>query len=163
MKKTIATVVVLAAVAWWIFHDKETPNADQARVADSDVSVVDQIWISQVPVGEKEKVDVLAMLSEQRVGLFANTSAFEGDFALFMFGQRGDKVDLVMLQNDKKHRLTYKITSKGCGDEFEFCLKVKGAPRGAKTYGSRSEWRIEGEQSVREVKALVQSKVFQRE
>ena len=36
----------------------------------------------------------------------------------------------------------FKVTDKGC-DPFDMCMKVKGAPRGAKKYFSMDDWIIE--------------------
>ncbi len=121
------------------------------------VGLVDQVWIDRMPVREKDKVNVLAMLSDAEFGVFNESSAYEGRFSLFQFKERKGKLALTMLQTDSKHKLTYAISTKGCGAVFEYCLKVTGAPLGPQIYGTMREWTIDASQVTPETLATAAS------
>jgi len=155
-KRAIVAVCAIAAGAWWYCGSDES-----AESADSGPTLVDQVWIDQVPITEKDKVSVFAMLSEARIGIYNQSSAYEGEFSLFEFKQRKGKLLLTMLQTDKTHKLSYKISNKGCGPMFDYCLEVKGAPRGPVTYGTMRDWVIDSsEGDAQSLNNQVRTKVF---
>ena len=94
-------------------------------------------------MSEKDKVSVFAMLSDAKIGIYNESSAYEGEFSLFEFKHREGKLLVTMLQTEKSHKLSYKISNKGCGPMFDYCLTVKGAPRGPVTYGTMRDWVID--------------------
>ena len=48
-----------------------------------------------------------------------------------------------MLQSDKSHKSRASITKGSPCAPFDYCMRLKGAPRGSKTYVSMEEWVIE--------------------
>jgi len=144
-KKTWAVVVALGLVVAWFGLRK-----DDASVAATDTpdELVNRIWIDALPTSAKQKVDVFVMVDEPHLGQFLRTSAYEGEYAVFEWHDRDSgRVEMVMLQTDKKHHVGFKVSSQGC-DPFDYCMKVKGAPRGAKKYFSMKDWIVEPGRSL---------------
>lgn len=156
-KTVIVASLALAAGAWWVLGG----DSEEASSSDGAVSVLDQVWIDQVPLKERDKVNVFAMLSDAKIGLYNQSSAYEGEFSLFEFKHKQGKIAVTMLQNGESHKLSYKITKKGCGPAFDYCLKVKGAPRGPATYGTMKDWVIDGKQlDAKSLDSQVRDTVF---
>ena len=143
MSKKVWTGVVAfgLVVAWYALRGGSHDGAVGA--AKLPPELVNRVWIDALPTSAKQKVDVFLMIEEPRLGQFVRTSAYEGDYAVFEWRARDGKgVELVMLQTDKTHRVGFQVSTGEC-DPFDYCLKVKGAPRGAKRYYSMQDWVIE--------------------
>jgi hypothetical protein len=139
-KAGVLLALVGVAVAWHVFGSSES---SEREVKDAPDVLVNRIWINELPTNPKQMVDVFLMIDHPKFGQFLRTSAYEGEYALFEWRDKKAKsVDIVMPQTDKKHRLKFAIASEGC-EPFDYCMKVKGAPRGAKKYYSMQDWIIE--------------------
>lgn len=130
--------LLVAALAWafWPSSSLEVePNKGLDKV------LVNRVWIDSIPTKERDKVDVFLMIDEGNFGVFSKSSAYEGDWSAFAWSmQKG--LRLHMLQSDKTHKVRAEITSGARCAPFDYCLNIKGAPRGAKRYGSMEDWII---------------------
>jgi len=142
-KKAWALGVVLVAGVGFYLTRSDAPTPE--RTPDE---LVNRIWIDALPTNPKQKVHVFLMVDEPQLGQFLHTSAFEGDFSLFEWHDRDNgRIDMTLLQSEKKHRVSAAVSSKGC-EPFDFCLELKGAPRGAKKYYSMQDWVVEPGRSL---------------
>lgn len=135
-KVVIGVCAIALLGGWWLFSDSES----EANATDSGVTVTERIWISKIPQTERDKFDILILTEEQgNFGAFLKTSQFEGEYSYFQWTQKGaNKFKILLLQEDKHYELSAKTSSKCSG--FDYCLEVKGAPRGAKKYVSQKDW-----------------------
>ena len=156
--KYLLIFLLIALVAWWYWCDEDKHQSLETQVAELE-PLVDRIWIDHMPTSERDKIDVFVMLGEPSMGGFSTSSAFEGDWAAFEWGLDGG-LHLRMLQTDKKHKIKASIV-KGAGCEpFDYCLRLKGAPRGSKKYGSMEDWVVNGNETP-DPRALVQELLLQ--
>jgi hypothetical protein len=130
-----ASGLLAAAAAGWLGSGHE--------VADSKV-LVNRIWIDKLPSRDTDHFELLVIVTEEPVGLFRRSSSFEGSYALFRYELRdGNKLQLLFPQDKSKHEVKY--DARACDvKDFDYCLDLTGAPRGAKKYLSRKEWELEG-------------------
>ena len=138
--KYILVLVLIVFVAWWYWSNDKESESQITQIEELE-PLVDRLWIDHIPTTEREKVDFFLMLQEPTIGVFSKSSAYEGDWASFEWGLDGG-LHLVMLQNDKKHKLKASILKGAACAPFDYCLKLKGAPRGSKRYGSMEDWVI---------------------
>lgn len=141
-KKSIVLVVIVACALAWFFLRS---NDSDRNAMDVPADLVNRVWVDRVPEKAEQKVDVLVMLGEPKLGQFLRTSVFEGDFAVFEWSEQGGRLQIVLLQSKAKHKMTASVSRKDCGG-FDYCMKVKGAPRGAARYVSMEDWVVEPQQ-----------------
>lgn len=133
--KLLVLVLVVAGAAWMLW-----PTSQAQR---SHSRLINRVWIERLPNAPTEKFDIFLMLGDENMGAFQHTSLYEGDYSLFSWDTlASNHVDLVMLQTGRRHRMSFDISSKDCGG-FDYCMKVKGAPRGTRHYYSMEDWVIE--------------------
>jgi hypothetical protein len=156
-RKALAIVVAAGVVAAW-FWFRGGSSEEQVEAAGVPDELINRVWIDRVPLKDKQKIDIFLMVEDPQIGQFLKTSAYEGEYALFEWNDDGGKLTITMLQNDKQHRVRAEVSTKGC-DPFDMCMKIKGAPRGAKTYYSMEDWVIEPHHGLGagEVQSFVQS------
>jgi hypothetical protein len=135
-KIALATSAVVAAAAAGLLGSRP-------EVADSKL-LVNRIWIDRLPARDTDHFELLVVVTEEPVGLFRRASSFEGSYALFRYELRdGGKLQLLFPQDKSKHEAKY--DARACDvKDFDYCLDLTGAPRGAKKYLSRKEWELEG-------------------
>jgi hypothetical protein len=139
--KYLVLLVLVVCVAWWYFCNKDqSQSSTDTQIADME-PLIDRFWIDHMPKDERDKVDLFVMVSEPSVGGFSTSSAYEGDWSAFEWTiEKGLRIH--MLQSDKDHKIkAVIIKGDGC-KPFDYCLKLKGAPRGSKRYGSMEDWVI---------------------
>lgn len=153
--KILVVVIILVLVARWYWSDKNETQEDQARETMSGLQPLsDRIWIDHMPKSERDKVELFVMLDEPTVGAFSNCSAYEGDWASFEW-EYEEGLRIEMMQKGTKHKIKAQVLKgKSCAP-FDYCLRLKGAPRGSKRYGSMEDWEIGGS-------ALPDSRTFVR-
>lgn len=151
MNRSLALFGIAALALGAYFFTGGSDDEDQS-VSDHHITWNNRLWIDKLPSTQKEKIDLIVSVDDPRIGFFQHTSAFEGDFAMFGWSAKDNKITIEMLQTGKKHKLRMKVTDKDCG-RFDYCLEVKGAPRGAKRYYSMEEWVIDGS-SISDSKTL---------
>ena len=151
--------LVLPALAvgylWLGGDDADRDDADSA----ADVQWHNRVWIDEIPTSERQKINWFLGIDDPQIGLFQKTSVYEGDYTVFAWRAKKDGVvEIEMLQTEKTHKLKIKTGSKDCG-RFDYCMTVKGAPRGAKKYYSMRDWVIEDARGIgdmtRQAQALV--------
>jgi len=154
-KVTLVSTILLLATAWYCWPESE----DDASVSDGVMEqlLVNRIWIDQIPTKERDKVNVFVMVDEPQIGVFSNSSSFEGEWAMFEWDLT-EGFHLRMLQKDTSHKLKVMVMKdpKRCAP-FDYCLKMRGAPKGVKKYGSMEDWIIPNGVDPKE---FVQSKNF---
>lgn len=138
MKRALMISALAAVAGVYLFSSSGGDDGDVAHV-----SWKNRIWIDVMPQSAKQKINAFVAVDDPRVGLFQKTSAYEGDFSLFAWrGGDGGKVEIEILQTEKRHRLRVETSSRDCGN-FDHCMTVKGAPRGAKRYFSMDDWVVD--------------------
>jgi hypothetical protein len=155
MRKALWLVIpALVAGYVWLGDDDDDDRETANEVDDSaEVSWNNRVWIDEIPTSERHKINALVVADDPQIGLFQNTSFYEGDYSVFAWRAKADGVvKIEMLQSDKSHKLKIKTGTKDCG-RFDYCMTVKGAPRGAKKYYSMKDWVIEGAHSPSDISA----------
>ena len=105
--------------------------------------LVGRIWVDHLPTKDTEHFEMFVALTDDPIGIFQRRSMYEGSFALFKYELRGsDTVQLLFPQDKSKHDVRYKARTCDVKD-YDYCLDLDGAPRGAKSYLSRKEWEID--------------------
>ncbi len=164
-RNKVLWLVVPALVAGYLWmggDDDERDGADEADAA-ADVTWHNRVWIDEIPTSERQKINWFLGIDDPQIGLFQKTSVYEGDYTVFAWrGKKAGVVEIEMLQSEKTHKLKVKTSTKDCG-RFDYCMVVKGAPRGAKKYYSMKDWVIEDARSIAEMttaaRALVAAEI----
>jgi hypothetical protein len=148
-----AIALVFALVLIAKFWPGESTRTDTSLGGDFAI-LSNRIWIDHMPTNERDKVDVFLLFDDPTFGGFSRSSAYEGDWTSFEWSLHKGLV-LSMLQSQSKHKVHPKITGGASCLPFDYCLKLKGAPRGSKTYVSMKDWVVNGAQDfdVREALA----------
>lgn len=162
MRKILWLVVpaLVVGYVWMSGGDDKGDGVDQID-ASADVTWHNRVWIDEIPTSERQKINWFLGIDDPQIGLFQKTSVYEGDYTVFAWrGKKDGVIEIEMLQSEKSHKLKVKTGNKDCG-RFDYCMTVKGAPRGAKKYYSMKDWIIEGAQTPGEAatraRALVQA------
>src|SRR4051812_16892353 len=116
MKKLIVIAVLsLVAVVGWRSHD--SGSQPQGSI------MKDRIWVDHMPRGERDMIDVFAVLSRQPVGLFQKASAWKGAFELFRYEATGEEMRLVFPQSGDKEKAH--VVARTCKEHgMDFCLEI---------------------------------------
>ena len=110
----------------------------------------DRVWIDHMPRGERDTVNVFAVLTRQPVGVFQAASAWKGAYEAFRYEKQGNEIRAVFPQNGDREKIT--VSECPCDQRgFDYCLEVKGSARGVKKYYSREEWIIERTSDIQRV------------
>jgi len=141
MKKVlvIAVVAVIGVVGWRVHARHHAQDRDKNVL-------LDRLWLDHVPGHEREPFNVLALLSEQHVGVVQNMTAYRGSYELFRFTRDGWKYP----QTGDTDRPSIRV--RRCSENgMDFCLDITGNSRGVHHYYSRKDWVIDslaGEQAL---------------
>ena len=132
-------VALLAVVGlwWWRGGDAERDRDDRsARLA------FDRVWIDRVPSSEREAVNGLVLLRKQSLGVFNTASRWRGKYELFRHKARERGVlEVVYPQTGEREQVTVRAGRCDRGG-FDYCLELRGATRGVKSYVSKKEWVV---------------------
>ena len=148
MKKVSIGVVALLTGFWFFGGDSEESEDDVIDVLDNDNHrpLTDRVWISHIPKHERDKFHAMLMLEGPQMGVFSKNSSYEGDWSAFEW--RVDKrFTIKMLQDESEHTISAKVQKGPRCKGFDYCLVIKGTPRGPQFYGSMEDWVIEGHES----------------
>jgi hypothetical protein len=106
-------------------------------------TLVGRVWIDHLPKNDAEHFELFVLVSDEPLGLFQRQSRYEGVYSMFRYELRGnDKAQLLFPQDASKHEVQY--DARPCDvQDFDYCLDLSGAPRGAKKYFSRKEWVLD--------------------
>jgi hypothetical protein len=136
--KKLAWFVVGAALLGGYWYSAEPQSDDIA---------FNRIWLSHLPQHERDKFDLVAFIHDDKIGIFQDTSAFQGSYDVFGYSGGSGTVTLHMLQDNKKVKATYTATK--CNvKNFDYCLEIKGTPRGPVRYYSQEDWVIESKEEA---------------
>ncbi len=106
--------------------------------------LVGRIWVDRLPTKDTEHFEAFLAVEDPSMGVFQRTSSYEGSFEIFKYEPRGDG-KLQMLFPQSKTKVDVKYEAKTCSEQdFDYCLTMSGAPRGASKYVSKKGWEIEG-------------------
>ena len=155
-KVVLAGVLMAGSVMAW---KARTPHAVHAADSESQALVVDRIWIDHMPETQRDKVQVFVAFAQDRIGVFSQSSQWEGAHELFRFRQDGDALRVVFPQSDKKESIA--TAAKHCerDDGMTYCLDLGGSSHGVKHYYSQEGWDLRGVHSEAEVRTRIQSVV----
>jgi hypothetical protein len=137
MNKLLAVVGVaaLGVGAWRVKAHYDTTDGGGNKL------LVDRVWIDHLPRSEREMVNVFVLISEHRVGVFDQRSAWTGSFEAFKYSRGEGKLDAVFPQTGSKEQYSVKVRS--CDkDGMDYCLDIDGGKHGVKHYYSKKKWII---------------------
>jgi len=135
-------LLLVAAIAGVGFAGWRFLRSSKVDVLDDETHLaLDRVWIDHMPKNDRDTIQVFALLSEQPVGFFQATSAWEGSFEAFRYELRGNELRAVFPQNGSKEKLS--IKARECNDQgMDFCLEIRGSSHGVKRYYSHEGWEI---------------------
>jgi hypothetical protein len=137
MKKSWLFVIIVALLGvYWL----------RAEPASDDIAF-NRIWISHLPQNERDKMSLFAIIADDKVGVFQEASAFQGNYDIFTYSGGNGTINVTMLQENKKSKVSYTAT-KCDAKNFDYCLEIKDAPRGPKRYYSQKDWVIDSTADV---------------
>jgi hypothetical protein len=136
MKKLLVLVVVSAVgVGAWRWHSTPADSGSDAHL------VQDRIWIDHVPKNDRDTFQVFLALTEQPVGIYQKTSAWQGSFEIFRYEMHGGELRVIFPQNGDRE--TVRAKARTCSEAgMDYCLELSGGTRGAKRYYSRKGWEV---------------------
>lgn len=138
MKKLTIVLSILGAVLGlrWLLsgsHSEDAPNA---------TLIFDRVWIDRIPRGETDAINVLVALQDEEMGVFQRTSRWKGEHELFRHARGGSgKLRLLFPQTRDREEVGYRAV-KCDRDGFDYCLELRGASRGARSYVSKKGWEV---------------------
>jgi hypothetical protein len=134
-KLVLGGAAIVAALGIWA--------ASRDRAPEDSKTLVGRIWIDHLPKTNTDHFEVFIVLADDPIGIFQRRSAYEGSYTIFNYELRGDaKIQLLFPQDKTKAEVGY--DARACDvKDFDYCLELKGAPRGAKKYLSRKEWELD--------------------
>lgn len=146
-RNALLVSLALVIAAWWLWPSStESTASEDAKSAGGDFDVLaNRVWIDHMPTSERDKINVFVLFDEPTFGVFSESSSFEGNWGAFEWSLDKGLV-LHMLQEGSKHRVHPKVASGAACAPFDYCLKLKGAPRGPKKYISMEEWVVNGQE-----------------
>jgi hypothetical protein len=139
--KKLLLVAALAAVGFGGWRLRA--HSHHAAVTDGGENklLVDRLWIDRMPEHERDPINVLALLSDDKLGVFQNLTAYRGSYELFRYERSGGELRVKYPQTGESDKLSVKVTR--CDEDgMDFCLDVSGGSRGVRHYYSREEWVI---------------------
>lgn len=140
----VAGVAALGVGAWRVKVHHDTTDGGGNKL------LVDRVWIDHMPRHERELVNVFALISEHKVGVFDQRSAWTGSFEAFRYSRGEGKLDAVFPQTGSKEQYTVKVRT--CSENgMDYCLDIDGGKHGVKHYFSKKKWIIRdlaGEQQL---------------
>jgi hypothetical protein len=137
MKKLVLLAVLgsIAVASVWSSRRSAEPVEPATRL------LADRLWLDHVPRGDKDTVQVFAVLSEQAIGVFQATSQWRGGFEAFRYEANGADLRVVYPQTGDREAVRAK--ARRCTEkQMDFCLEIEGASRGVKKYYSLEGWEI---------------------
>lgn len=148
-RKTWWLVGLLVVSSWWLWHRRSgvTVHTHAERAL-----LVNRIWVDRLPAKETDKIYVFALIHPEGLGVFSHASMWEGNFAAFewKFGGKQDRVQLRFPQDGKTAAMTWE--ARRCQEKgFDYCLTLRGSPRGPNRWYSMRDWEIK---SLEDVKAF---------
>src|SRR5580704_4075596 len=134
MKKLLVVVVIaVIGVVGWRARSHCAPDVQDGP---GDV-LVDRLWIDHIPSSEREPFNILALISDDKLGVFQNMTAYRGSYEMFRWGGLGWKYPQTG-ETDKP-----KIRVRRCNENgMDFCMDISGNSRGVHSYYSRKDWVI---------------------
>ena len=125
----VAGVAALGVGAWRVKAHYDTTDGGVNKL------LVDRVWIDHLPRHERELVNVFALFSEHKIGVFDQRSAWTGSFEAFRYSRGEGKLDAVFPQTGAKEQYSVKVRT--CSENgMDYCLDIDGGKHGVKNYFS---------------------------
>ena len=119
-------------------------------------TLLDRVWIDQIPEAHRDYMHAFVALSEEPVGLFQKASSYRAEAELFQFERKGNKFNLEFPQTGTKKSFSFKISTCNELPPFDLCLDVTENPWGGpKRYYSASDGRSSARDLYDDVAARV--------
>ncbi|CAN5491633.1 hypothetical protein BH11MYX1_BH11MYX1_39130 [soil metagenome] len=154
MKHLVVVVGVVAlAGAGWRWHSQ--PSAD-VGMKDGGKLVADRLWIDHRPRNDRDRFDVFAVLTRDKLTFFEKRSRWLLGMELGTYELARTELRVVFPQTGAKE--TYKLIADKCHtDGFDYCLEMSGGTHGAKRYFSMKNWVFPPGSDMRSIDAVVES------
>lgn len=131
----VAGVAALGVGAWRVKAHHDATDGGGNKL------LVDRVWIDHLPRHERELVNVFALFSEHKIGVFDQRSAWTGSFEAFRYSRGEGKLDAVFPQTGAKEQYSVKVRT--CSENgMDYCLDIDGGKHGVKHYFSKKKWVI---------------------
>ncbi|HIE51630.1 MAG TPA: hypothetical protein EYP85_07700 [Armatimonadetes bacterium] len=139
-------LIVGGLVVWGLWSSR-TPNAPRPQQREL---LLDRLWIERLPRSERDKFHLFVALFQNQVGMFLYQSLWEGEWTGFQwhFRQGDERLHLRFPQTGQTAAIEWKIT-RSDRPGFDYCLTMKGNPRGPHRWYSKRGWEIRSLGEVR--------------
>ncbi len=136
MKNLVMVVgIAVLAVAGWRWHS----SADVALKGSQ--LVTDRLWIDHLPKDAREKFDVFAVVTREKLCFFENRSRWQMAMDVCRYQLVGGELRTVFPQTETNE--IYKVAAAPCSTNgFDYCLEMSGGTHGARKYYSMKSWVI---------------------
>ena len=131
--RTFLPVLLLSCLALAGCRDRKPapppevlPPAEAARV------LRNHVWLDKMPESQTERFH-LALFLDRSIGVYQDRTVWKGDFEMFEFKLRDDRVELSLPGSRKVVKTKWRIERVRDGD-FDYRLVFDDAPRGPKAY-----------------------------
>ena len=140
MKRAIAVLLVMSSLVVWRWRSHDAP---QATVTDGDAKLaLDRVWIDHIPLSERDKFNVFLLIGDESMGMYQNTSRWQGAYEAFRFEANGNEVRMTFPQTGTKEKVI--STATPCHENrMDYCLVLDGGSHGVKKYYSKKGWEID--------------------
>lgn len=146
--------VGMLAVALWLVGHWRGQRVEVRSGEQKDSILVNRLWVDHVPEKETDAFDIFAVLTRRPVGVFQHGSLWEGEWAMFEWQMKGENKDLHIRFPQSGQTATIEwVIQDSRKAPFDYCLTLRGNPRGPEKWYSRKEWVIG---SLSEVSALAE-------
>jgi hypothetical protein len=134
-------LLALVLLIWKIWPTGGAAGSHAAARAEDPALAVGRVWVDSKPARFTDYVNAFLLVDGAPVGIFQKASAYDVHLELFDYRRSGKTLDLMFLQTEKRHTITYKVTRCDELPPFDLCLTLSrnpwsgNAPR--KYYGMR--------------------------
>jgi hypothetical protein len=146
MKKLLVLAIVSVVAVGGYKWRSSSPSSPSNTSLDNKLAF-DRVWIDHVPRGERDVINVFALLTDQPFGVFQATSAWKGNFEAFRYEANEGEVRILYPQSGEREKT--KVRARTCNEgQMDYCLELEGASRGVKKYYSRKGWEIDSRDRI---------------
>jgi len=148
---TFALLVVALVWLWSHVTHRQAPSlrTDEAGKP----LLLDRVWIDQMPQQPTDKIHLFVAITERPLGAFEHRSVWEGTWEVFRWRMRREDQRFLVELPQTGDKAEIEWDAQACREGgFDYCLTLKGSPRGPERYYSKKGWEI---RSRAEAEALV--------
>ena len=143
-KALLVVLVVVVGYGGWRWWSGGTGDRARGRAADGGGLVYDRLWIDHMPQSDKDTINLFVAVTEEPLGLFQATSAWRGNYEMFLHQGHGGELPVVFPQTGEHEKI--RVRARSCHEQhMDYCLELRGSTRGVTRYYSRKGWEIDAQ------------------